>query len=141
MITFIVIFFISIAVAFGMLTFRAWQIKAMHVVVPQNVNTAPRLSFRQLEKIMLYLTKHIVQGLVLVSARYWFIFTTKTKKWLEERWPKIHSYFHKNPNSPTIAKPSFVSRAILESKAKIKKIKENVKKQQEEKEVQEEIEK
>lgn len=91
----------------------------------------PEVSFRHIEKIMLYLTKHIVQGIVLTTVKYWFIITTKGKKVLIDRWPKVNDYFKKKPGSPNTTKPSFVKRAIIESKTKIKKIKEKVKKEHE----------
>ncbi len=39
----------------------------------------PEIYFRQIEKIMLYLTKHIVQWLILISVKYWFIVLAKVK--------------------------------------------------------------
>jgi hypothetical protein len=133
MIITIIIFFIAILVAFGMLSFRAWQIKTSQVVpVSENSErTMPELSFRQIEKNMLYLTKHIVQALVLTVAKYWFILVTKTKKWVMDKWPKVHLFFQKKPVSEGPVKPSFIQRAVLESKSKIKRIKERVKEEHE----------
>lgn len=129
----IIIFFISIILAFGMLTFRAWEIRTARVSIPDNKDgVLPNISFRHVEKSMLYLTKHVIQGLILTCVKYWYIFITKTKKWVSEKWPKIHSYFEKKESvSLEPSKPSFLEKAILESKAKIKRIKEKVKREHE----------
>jgi hypothetical protein len=130
----ITIFFIAIISAFGMLTFRAWEIRTSRISIPEDGSQiVPDLSFRHVEKNMLYLTKHLVQSIVLVVVKYWFIITTKTKKWIADKWPKIHTYFEgKTEGASELTKPSFFQKAILESKAKIKKIKEKVKREHEE---------
>lgn len=92
----------------------------------------PDLSFRHVEKNMLYLAKHILQNIVLFIVKYWFIGVGKFKRWIM---PKINSYFGKKEETSTeIKKLSFFKRAILESKAKIKRMKEKVKREQEQKE-------
>ena len=133
MVLIIVIFFIATTIAFGMLAFRAWEIRTNRVNIPENIESGmPDMSFRHIEKIMLYLTKHVVQGIVLTVAKYWFILVTKAKKWVEDKLPKIHSYFEgKSEPSDSLKKTTFVRRAILESQAKIKRIKEKVKKEHE----------
>lgn len=129
----IIIFFIAIVVAFGMLAYRAWEIRTARVSIAEDDSkVAVDLSFRHVEKSMLYLTKHIVQTVVLTVVKYWFIWTTKAKKWISDRWPKIHDYFVKKPVENTeLSKPTFLEKAILESKAKIKRIKEKVKREHE----------
>lgn len=133
MVIIIVIFFISIILAFGMLSFRAWQIRTARVSIPDNKDGAlPNITFRHVEKSMLYLTKHVIQGIVLACVKYWYILVTKTKKSISDKWPRIHSYFQKNNELPSEpSKPSFFQKAILESKAKIKRIKEKVKNEHE----------
>ena len=115
-----------------MLTFRAWEIRTLRIN-PENIEPAvPEISFRHIEKSMLYFTKHIVQGIVLSVVKYWFIIITKTKKWISDNWPKMHDYFKKKVvTSNETTTPSFFHRAVLESKAKIKRIKEKVKKEHE----------
>lgn len=111
-----------------MLFFRAWEIRTSRVQIQENPEfTLPKLPFRHLEKNMLYLTKHIVQGLLFIFAKYWFIFTTKIKKSFDEKWPKINSYFKKKIDSSASYRHSFFKKAVLESKAKIKHIREKVK--------------
>ncbi len=129
MIITIVIFFIAIVTAFGMLSMRAWEIRTNRITPEIVEHPMPELSFRHLEKNMLYLTKHIIQSIILVCAKYWFILTTRTKKWISTKWPKIHDRFIKKPESSETVSPSFVQRAVLESKAKIKRIREKVKKE------------
>jgi len=126
----IIIFFISILLAFGMLSFRAWEIKTSRVQIPENNKSSlPKISFRHLEKNMLYLTKYIVQGILFIFAKYWFIITTKIRKWFNSKWPKINSYFRnkKEEEQNTSYRHSFFKKAILESKAKIRNIREKVK--------------
>lgn len=131
MIITIVIFFIAIILAFGMLTFRAWEIRTLRIV-PTTEPVTPELSFRQMEKTMLYLTKHMVQGTVLVIVKYWFIATTKAKKSIEDKWPRIIRLLEKKSvEAKKPIRPSFVQRAVLESKIKIKRIKEKVKRENE----------
>jgi hypothetical protein len=126
-----IIFFIAIITAFGMILFRAWEIRTSRASLPEVMESkVPDLSFRHVEKNMLYLTKHIVQGIVLTVVKYWFILATKTRKWIVDRWPKINAYFQKKQDQDgTPQKPSFFRKAILESEAKIKKIREKVKKE------------
>lgn len=116
-----------------MLAFRAWEIKTARVSIPDNADkTIPNISFRHVEKSMLYLTKHVIQGIVLTCVKYWYILITKTRKWVSDKWPKIHGYFEKRAEvSLEPSKPSFFQKAILESKAKIKRIKEKVKNEHE----------
>ncbi|MDE2031319.1 MAG: hypothetical protein KGI58_03640 [Patescibacteria group bacterium] len=134
MITTIIIFFIAITVAFGMLMYKAWEIRTMRASIQENsVNNIPNISFRHIEKNMLYITKHIVQSIVLVVVKYWFIFITRIKKWFSTNWPKAHNYFKKKSESTeTVKKPTFLRRAVLESQAKIKRIKEKVQEEHEE---------
>ncbi len=116
-----------------MLAFRAWEIRTARVSIPDNKDgVLPNLTFRHVEKSMLYLTKHVIQGVILTCVKYWYIGVTKTKKWISDKWPKIHSYFEKKEEvSSEPSKPSFFQKAILESKAKIKRIKEKVKNEHE----------
>ncbi len=129
----ITIFLIAITTAFGMLAFRAWELRTGRVETGTfEEHTLPSFSFRQFERTMLYLAKHVIQWIVLFVVKHWFIFITKGKKWISEKWPKIHAYFEpKISDSPTPTKLSFVKRAVLESKAKIKHIKEKVKEEHE----------
>jgi hypothetical protein len=125
----IIIFFVSIITAFTMLAFRAWELRTGKVQIPGSQEPAmPDFAFRHVEKNMLYLTKHIVQVIILTCAKYWFIFTTRTKKWISEKWPKIHARFEKKPETEK-TETSFVGRAIIESRMKIKRMKERVKKE------------
>lgn len=114
-----------------MLSFQVWKIKMNKIVIPEN-KIDSRISFRHLEKIMLYLAKHIIQWIVLVVVKYWLIFTTKISKWVKEKaTPKIRKilgYKVLNENNELVLKRnSFVKRAVLESKAKIRKMKEKIK--------------
>lgn len=133
----IIIFFVSILLVFGMLYFRVWEIRTSRVQISEN-RKYPLLiiSFRYIEKNMLYLTKYIVQEIIFILAKYWFIVITKIKKWFNNKWPKINSYFtnKKNVEQNTSYRHSFFQKAILESKAKIKNIKEEVKEKNEEEE-------
>jgi hypothetical protein len=115
-------------VAFGMLSYRSWEIKTART---QNIEAKefvlPELPFRHLEKNMLYLAKYVIQSLVIILAKYWFITITKFKKWFDEKWPKINAYFKKKTDSSISYRHSFLKKAILESKAKIKHIRKKVK--------------
>jgi len=126
MIFYILIFFVSIIVAFGMLLFRTWEIRTNRKIVSQSNLSLPEIPFRHLEKNMLYLTKHIVQGLVLVVVKYWFIAIIKTKRFIIENWPKVHHFLKKKPKKVQ-SKMSFVKRAILESRIKIQRMKQKIK--------------
>lgn len=113
-----------------MVTFRAWEIKTGRVEIPyQAKSILPKIYFRHVEKIMLYLTKHIVQWIVLMAVKYWFIVYTKTKKWAGKKLPKIYDFFKTKPKVLIQPKNSFIQKAILESKIKIRNIKEKVKRE------------
>jgi len=125
----IAIFFVAILTAFGMLSFRAWKLRTGRVSLEETRETpVPNLSFRQIEKTVLYLTKYIVVSTVVGTAKYWFIITTKTKKKAEESWPRIHKAFTKKPKDPS-ARPSLVKRSVAESKIRIRRVKEKVKRE------------
>jgi len=130
----IILFIIAIISAFLMLSFRAWQIKTLRVE-PSTTSRKliPEMYFRHLEKIMLHLAKHIIQWIVLVVVKVWFILTTKTKIWIVKNWPKIYNFFKKKKEELGAQKFTFIRKAILESKIKIKKIKEKVEKEHGEK--------
>lgn len=132
MIIITVIFFIAIIHAFYLLAFRAWELRTgrVHSSV-EEAKYVPHIPFRQIEKKMLYLAKRVVQGLVLIIAKYWYISTTKGKKWTEDRWPKVYAFFKRKAKSPEGARSSFFHRAVLESKIKIRRIKERVKREHE----------
>lgn len=115
-----------------MIIFRAWEIKKIgdEKSLPTR-KLVPEIYFRHVEKIILYLTKYIVQTVVFVFMKYWFIFLTKTKIWAGKNLPKIYNFFDKKSgvDNSLPQTHSFLRRAVLESKAKIRKIKENVKKE------------
>jgi hypothetical protein len=125
----IIIFFIAITSTLLMVMFRAWEIKTSRFETsPNRRNIFPEIYFRHIEKIMLYLTKHIIQWVVLILVKYWFIIYTKTKKWTCNNLPKIHKFFKKRTGEITEQKNSFIRRAVLESRIKIRNIKEKVRK-------------
>lgn len=131
MIAVIIIFLIAIISLFCMLMYRAWEIKTLQVEMPVTIGDLfPEIHFRHVEKFMLYLARHVIQWIVLVVFKYWFIFSIKTKKWICKKLPKIYNFVNKKKELPDpFQKPSFVQRAVLESKIKIKRIREKVKKE------------
>lgn len=138
----IIIFFIAIIGAFGMLLFRAWEIRTSRITTTREENRhVPELSFRYFEKIFLFLAKHIIQWIVLFSVKSWYLIVAKTKILFQNKLPKINKLFTKKTNGTDSRKISFVERAIMESKIKIKKVKEKIKKDHEEekKEIDEEV--
>lgn len=116
-----------------MLVFRAWEIRTNRIIIEEEKpKYTPELSFRRIEKIVLFLLKHLVQWIVLSSVKAWYTTTTKIKIWLHNKLPKINKFFHKK--APTDSrKISFIQRAVIESKIKIKRAKEKIKKEHEEK--------
>lgn len=128
MIFIILIFLIAIITAFGMLAFRTWELRTGKVSMQINdEQIIPQFSFRKFEKAVLYFAKHILQYIVLGIVKYWFIGFAKTKKWLAEKWPKIHiRLFDKKVIEVSDKKPSFIQKAIIESKVKIKVLKQKI---------------
>lgn len=123
----IIIFFVSLAIAFMMLNYSAWQVKngergkerTWMLVFPP---------IRHIEKYLLYFLKHFIQKVILFCVKYWFLFITKIKKWIIENWPKIKNRFSKNKKEEIYPKsPSFLRRAVFESKVKIKRIRQKIK--------------
>lgn len=138
----IIIFFIAITSAFGMLMFRAWEIRTSRIVIDENKEKfTPELSFKRFEKIFLFLAKHTIQWIVLSSVKVWYILITKIKVLFKNKLPKINKFFEKKTPITDSRKISFVERAIMESKIKIKKVKEKIKRDHEEeiKSIEEEI--
>ncbi len=125
----IIILYISFIALFLVLSFQVWRIKTGKVIeTKESNNFESKISFRHLEKIMLYLAKHIIQWIVLVLVKYWFIFITKSKKFIEEKTPKIKKILGRDKveGIVNLKRNSFIKRAVLESKVKIKKMKEKI---------------
>ena len=137
----IIIFLIAIIAAFGMLFYRAWEIRTSRIVIKEErENYLPKLSLKEVEKLALYVIKHVIQSVVVFVVKSWFLFITKTKIWIQNNSPKIHKFFQKKTCTDS-RKISFVERAIIESKIKIKKVKEKIKKEHEEIEENNEVDK
>jgi hypothetical protein len=138
----IILFFIAIILAFGVLCFRAWQIKTLQTEPETHQRELmPEIYFRHVEKIVLHLAKYAVQWIVLVIVKYWFIVYTKVKNWGVKNWPKVYRFFRRSPeDSENPQKYTFFQRAKLELKAKIRHTKEKVRREQlEEEKVEEKI--
>jgi hypothetical protein len=130
MIATLIILILAVAGVYGMLSYSAGEIRIGLRTPPTEARPAPSPSFRKIEKYVLYSLKHILQGIVLFSVKYWFIIVAKTKKFVMEKWPKIHDKFVKKedrPDKPISATKVFFKRAVAESKFKIKRIKDKVK--------------
>ena len=124
---FVIIFLLAIIIAFGVILYRAWQIRKGNGNIIYELNPFFKLSFRDFEKSLLIILKHFIQKLVLISVKYWFLFVMKTKKWFIEKLPKIHNIFRKKEENGLEKKPdTFFTRALLESKYKIKRIKKKI---------------
>jgi hypothetical protein len=125
----IIIFIISLLIIFGLLVLSARQIQSGKRQIA--ISRVPDMSFRKIEKVVLYYTKNIVQTTVIVVVKYSLIGAIKTKKMVKENWPHIHKKIKKvlTKKDPTDAKPSFIQKAVLESKTKIRRIKDRVRKE------------
>jgi len=143
MIYIFIIFFIAMTTAFGMLLFRAWEIKTNRVeTVEEHEKYKPELSFKKIEKISLFLAKHTIQWIVLSCVKLWFTITTKIKIFVVNKLPKINKFFHREIKTEGPRRISFIQRAIIESKIKIKKVREKIQKEHEDKiEAPEEVDK
>ena len=130
MILTIIIFFVAIGTAFGVLLFRAWEIRSGRANISlAGASPLPEISFRKLEKNMLYFAKRFIQVTIIGSAKYWFLTTIKMKKWVIENWPKVHIKIQKIfEDKPKLLnkKPTFIGHILIESKVKIKRIKQKI---------------
>jgi hypothetical protein len=126
MIFVVLIFFIAIIIAFGMLSYRTWELRTGQVTFNPSDTEAFELSFRKMERTMLYVAKHLIQGFLLVVVKYWLIAITRVRKWLMEKWPKVYGVFKTKEPSPTPIRPSFFTKALMESKTKIKRLKQKI---------------
>ncbi len=121
----IIIFLVSIAFLFGMLFYQAWEIKEEKIERPaRDKNFLPALYFRQIEKIMLYWTKRGIQWMILMTVKYWTILVEENKKIINKKFPQIKTFFKRRRNHG-----NFIHRAMIESKFKIKRVREKVKKE------------
>jgi beta-xylosidase len=123
----IIIFIISLLIVFGILLSSAHQVRRGQRQV--DGIWAPDVSFRKIEKYVLYYTKNIVQITVVTVVKYSMIGAIKTKKIVREKWPHVHTKVKKilSKKENVDGKPSFIQKAILESKTKIRRIKDKVK--------------
>lgn len=122
----IIIFLISLLVIFGILISSARKVQLGQRQI--DGMWAPDVSFRKIEKYVLYYTKNIVQITVITVVKYSMIGAIKTKKIIREKLPHIHHKIKKviSKREPG-SKPSFIQKAVLESKTKIRRIKDKVK--------------
>jgi hypothetical protein len=111
-----------------MLFYQAWEIKQGKIERPsKNKNFLPALYFRQIEKIMLYWTKRGIQWLILVTVKYWTILVEENKKIINKKFPQIKTFFKKLKQRRNHG--DFIHRAMIESRFKIKRVREKVKKE------------
>lgn len=122
----IIIFLISLFVVFGILISSARKVQLGQRQI--DGVWAPDVSFRKIEKYVLYYTKNVVQITVITVVKYSMIGAIKTKKVIREKLPHIHQKIKKviSKREPG-SKPSFIQKAVLESKTKIRRIKDKVK--------------
>ncbi|MCC6323603.1 hypothetical protein IT400_02295 [Candidatus Nomurabacteria bacterium] len=125
----IIIFIISLLVIFGLLTYSTRELArgARQIGQPR----VPDVSFRKIEKVVLYYTKNIVQITVITVVKYSLIGTIKAKKVMREKLPHVHRKIKKVflKKESTDTKPSFIQKAMLESKTKIRRLKDKIKKE------------
>ncbi len=129
MIFFIIVFVIAIITAFIVLDYRVWQMRnSQEVVVFEVKNPASHITLRKIELGILHFLKYCMQKVIIISAKYWFLATAKSKKFISERWPKIHSIFQKKTVIPSeIQQPSFFAKALMESKIKVRHLRKKIK--------------
>lgn len=132
MITTIVIFFISTLLAFSILYLQIWKLQTGKVEHVSEQEARPILAdYKRIEKITLYVVKNITFVFILITVKYWYLMTTKLKKWFEEKKPAIVSILKIKQKEPKEFKPTFIRRAIFELKIRIKRIKQAIKKEHE----------
>lgn len=119
----ITIFIVAIVASLCLLSYSAWEVETG--VRKEDTYPVFKISIRKTEKYVLYYTKWILQSIVINIVKVWFILVVKTKKFLKEKWPQL---VHKLRPKPLEAgeRPSFVRKAVIESKIKIKRVKENI---------------
>lgn len=127
----IIIFLISLLIVFGILISSTLKVRSGKRQI--NGIWVPDVSFRKIEKVVLYYTKNIVQITVITVVKYSLITFIKTKKGVKENWPHIHKKIKKvlTKKEKSDSKPSFIQKAVLESKTKIRRIKDKVRKEHE----------
>jgi len=120
----IILFFLTIILSFFMLNYRAWEIKKKKIEKPSpHQKVIPEIYFRQIEKNVLYLAKHIIQWVVLIIIKGYFLLINKVQKLIEKKLPKIYNVFKKKTKKNG-KKISSIYRALIELKTKIKRVKE-----------------
>ncbi len=125
------IFIVSFVITFGLL-YRSWrELKAgKRAIIPQEPKD---ISYRTIEKYVLYYGKNFAQILVINVVKYSLIFRIKAKKLVLEKWPSTYEKIKNiGKGKSSNGKPSFLAKAILESKTKIRRIKDKVRKEHEE---------
>jgi hypothetical protein len=111
-----------------MISYRAWEIRTSKIdILTNDVKREIQLCFRNVEKIILYITKKIILNIITISVKFWLILKIKIKKKIIENWPKIHNLLIKKEKELTPKKNSFIKQTILEAKVRISKIKEKIK--------------
>ncbi len=121
-----ILFLIGILITLTVVSYSANEVK-MGARQVNTTNAPSELSFRKIEKVVLYYGKYIIQGLIITTVKYSFIAKTKTQKFLMDKWPKVHKVIILTTKKPILKTGSFISHTIKESKIKIKHIKERVK--------------
>ena len=119
---------LAIILSMGVLSYRSWEIRSGNEIVAHTIgNPLSKTSLKNFEKNALHFLKYCVQKVLLVGAKYWFTIRIRTKKFLMEKWPKVYRIFEKKPIEMIAPqKPSFFTKALLESKVKIKRLKKKI---------------
>lgn len=113
-----------------MVTFRAWEIKNGRATEPTTFRKIfPEIYFRHTEKIMLYWSKNIIHWVILYIVKYWFIISTKTKKWFDKKLPQIRIFFKRLSRDGGKIREIFAHRSVIELRTKIKHMREKVRRE------------
>ena len=126
----IIIFLVSIISLFGILAYQAEKIRKSKIEKPpKEKNFLPIVYFRQVEKIVLYWVKRWIQWLILTIVKYWTILVEESKKIVNKKLPKTKEFFKKLKRKRNNG--AFFRKAKIESKFKIKRLREKIKKEYE----------
>lgn len=130
MILMVIIFLISTIFLLGMVFHQAQRIRDSKIEKPPKEKSfLPVVYFRQVEKIMLYWIKRGVQWVILIVVKYWTILIEESKKIINSKFPKVKAFFKKQRKRRN--QNAFFKKAKIESKFKIRRLREKIKKEYE----------
>ena len=107
----ILVFILSFILAFGMITYKAWQFRTGKIV-PESYEEADwtDISIESIRTRLVELVRFAAHHTILVALKFWILFTHWIRRTDAKVKRKLYHFLHKNAHLEPTGKPSsFIS--------------------------------